>query len=176
MGEENAKWYILHTYSGYESMVEVNLRMVFQKNNLSDRLYEITIPVEEVLEEKNGKKKLVKRKMFPCYVFIKMDYNNDMWKIITETRGVTGFVGPRSRPLPLTEEEIKKMRLEKAVARTDYAPGDKVKIVSGALEGLVAEVESVSAQSSKCRVNVFMLGKMTPAELDLSDIEPIYED
>lgn len=176
MGIENAKWYILHTYSGYESMVEVNLRMVFQKNNLSDRLYEITIPMEEVLEEKNGKKKLVKRKMFPCYVFIKMDYNNDMWKIITETRGVTGFVGPRSRPLPLTEEEIKKMRLEKVAAKTDYNAGDKVKIIAGPLEGLVAEVESITPGSPKCRVNVFMLGKMTPAELDLSEIEPIYED
>ena len=96
MGKENAKWYVLHTYSGYENQVEMNLKMVFEKNNMTDRLYEITIPMEEVMEEKNGKKKLVKRKMFPCYVLIKMEYDNDsMWHIITQTRGVTGFVGPQ---------------------------------------------------------------------------------
>lgn len=143
MGKENAKWYVLHTYSGYENQVEMNLKMVFEKNNMTDRLYEITIPMEEVMEEKNGKKKLVKRKMFPCYVLIKMEYDNDsMWHIITQTRGVTGFVGPQGHPLPLTDDEIRRMHLEKVVAKTDYAAGDTVKIISGPLEDFVGKIES----------------------------------
>ena len=91
MSIENAKWYVLHTYSGYENMVKDNLLLVFKKNDLLDKLVEITIPMEDVVEEKNGKRKIVQRRMMPCYVFIKMDYNNDMWHIITNTRGVTGF-------------------------------------------------------------------------------------
>ena len=152
MGIENAKWYVLHTYSGYE------------------------IPMEEVLEEKNGKKKLVKRKMYPCYVLIKMDYDNSMWHIITQTRGVTGFVGPQGRPLPLTEDEIRRMHLEKVVAKTDYKPGDTVKIISGPLEDFVGKIETIDAENQKCRVSVSMFGRQTPVDLELYQIEPASED
>ncbi len=176
MGIENAKWYVLHTYSGYENQVEMNLKMVFEKNNLTDRLFEITIPMEEVLEEKNGKKKLVKRKMNPCYVLIKMDYDNSMWHIITQTRGVTGFVGPQGRPLPLTEDEIRRMHLEKVVAKTDYKPGDTVKIISGPLEDFVGKIETIDAENQKCRVSVSMFGRQTPVDLELYQIEPASED
>lgn len=176
MGIENAKWYVLHTYSGYENQVEMNLKMVFEKNNLTDRLFEITIPMEEVLEEKNGKKKLVKRKMYPCYVLIKMDYDNSMWHIITQTRGVTGFVGPQGRPLPLTEDEIRRMHLEKVVAKTDYNPGDTVKIISGPLEDFVGKIETIDAENQKCRVSVSMFGRQTPVDLELYQIEPASED
>ena len=176
MGIENAKWYVLHTYSGYENQVEMNLKMVFEKNNLTDRLVEITIPMEEVLEEKNGKKKLVKRKMYPCYVLIKMDYDNSMWHIITQTRGVTGFVGPQGRPLPLTEDEIRRMRLEKVVAKTDYKEGDNVKIISGPLEDFVGKIESIDNENQKCRVSVSMFGRQTPVDLELYQIEPVIED
>ncbi|HIW03007.1 MAG TPA: transcription termination/antitermination protein NusG [Candidatus Protoclostridium stercorigallinarum] len=177
MGKENAKWYVLHTYSGYENQVEMNLKMVFEKNNMTDRLYEITIPMEEVMEEKNGKKKLVKRKMFPCYVLIKMEYDNDsMWHIITQTRGVTGFVGPQGHPLPLTDDEIRRMHLEKVVAKTDYAAGDTVKIISGPLEDFVGKIESVDKENQKCRVSVSMFGRETPVDLELYQIEPAGED
>ncbi|MBR6788632.1 MAG: transcription termination/antitermination factor NusG [Clostridia bacterium] len=173
MGIENAKWYILHTYSGYENQVEMNLKMVFEKNNLTERLFEITIPMEEVLEEKNGKKKLVKRKMFPCYVFIKMDYDNSMWHIITQTRGVTGFVGPMGRPLPLTEDEIRRMGLEKVVAKADYEVGDVIKIVDGPLKDFVGNIETIDKEAQKCRVSVSMFGRQTPVDLEFYQIEPI---
>ena len=113
--EENqtAKWYVLHTYSGYENMVKENLLLVFKKNDMEDRLLETVILMEDVVEEKNGKKKIVQRRLMPTYVFVKMIYDNSMWHMVTNTRGVTGFVGPQGRPLPLTDEEVKKLHLEK---------------------------------------------------------------
>ena len=169
---EEAKWYVLHTYSGYENMVRDNLRMVFEKNNMLDRLLEITIPMEDVVEEKNGKRKIVQRRMFPCYVLIKMIYNNDMWHIITNTRGVTGFVGPKGYPAPLTDDEIKRMHLEKPVnVETDYRIGDSVKVTQGPLEGFNGEIESVDAAAGKCRVIVSMFGRETPVDLELYQIE-----
>lgn len=172
MNPDNIKWYVLHTYSGYESMVKDNLEMVFQKNNMEDRLVEIVIPMEDVVEEKaDGKRKIVQRKKFPTYVFIKMDYDNSMWHIITNTRGVTGFVGPNGRPLPLTEEEVKRMRIERVVSSVAFKPGDKIKVMEGALEGFVGAVESVDMPNSKCKVNVSMFGRITPVELELYQIE-----
>lgn len=174
MSIEDAKWYVLHTYSGYENMVKDNLEMVFKKNNLMDKLVEITIPMEDVVEEKNGKRKIVQRRMFPCYVLIKMDYNNDMWHLITGTRGVTGFVGPQGRPLPLTEEEIRRMHLEKVVVETDMKVGDKVKVTQGPLEGFVGDIESIDAEGGKCKVIVSMFGRLTPVDLELYQIEPVF--
>ena len=177
MGIENAKWYVLHTYSGYENQVEMNLKMVFEKNNLMDRLYEIVIPMEEVMEERNGKQKLVKRKKFPCYVMIKMEYDNDsMWHIITNTKGVTGFVGPHGYALPLPDEEVRRMHLEKVVAKTDYAAGDTVKIIGGPLDVLVGNIETVDPERQKCGVGVSLLGLHTPVDLELYQIEPVTED
>ena len=170
--EEEAKWYVLHTYSGYENMVRDNLRMVFEKNNMLDRLLEITIPMEDVVEEKNGKRKIVQRRKFPCYVLIKMLYNNNMWHMITNTRGVTGFVGPQGRPLPLTEDEIKRLGIDKGVAvETDYRVGDRVKVVQGPLAGFVGEIETLDAAASKCRVIVSMFGRETPVDLELYQID-----
>lgn len=169
--EPEAKWYVLHTYSGYENMVRDNLRMVFEKNNMTDRLKEITIPMEDVVEEKNGKRKIVQRRMFPCYVLVKMIYNNDMWHMITNTRGVTGFVGPQGRPLPLNEDEIRRMHLEKIVVETNYKVGDRVKVTQGPLEGFVGEIETIDAAASKCRVIVSMFGRETPVDLELYQIE-----
>lgn len=172
MSIENAKWYVLHTYSGYENMVKDNLLLVFKKNDLLDKLVEITIPMEDVVEEKNGKRKIVQRRMMPCYVFIKMDYNNDMWHIITNTRGVTGFVGPLGRPLPLTDEEVMRMHLEKpATVVTDFAIGETVKIIDGSLEGFIGTIDALDVAQSKCKVTVSMFGRLTPVELELYQIE-----
>ncbi len=176
MGIENAKWFVLHTYSGYENQVETNLKMAFEKNNMADRLYEIVIPTEDIVEERNGKKRIVKRKLFPTYVMVKMDYDNSMWHFITNTRGVTGFVGPQGHPLPLTDEEIRHMRLEKVVAKTDYVPGDTVRIINGPLEDFVGKIESVDSEAQKCRVSVSMFGRETPVDLELYQIEPVAED
>ncbi len=170
---EDAKWFVLHTYSGYENMVKDNLEMVFTKNNMRDRLVEITIPMEDVVEEKNGKRKIVQRKMFPCYVLIKMVYDNSMWHMIVNTRGVTGFVGPQGRPIPLTEDEIKRMHLEKIVVDTNFSIGDKVNVVDGPLEGFIGEIESIDVPNGKCKVIVSMFGRQTPVDLELSQIELI---
>ncbi|MBQ4049537.1 MAG: transcription termination/antitermination factor NusG [Clostridia bacterium] len=168
---EDAKWYVLHTYSGYENMVKDNLEMVFTKNNMRDRLVEITIPMEDVVEEKNGKRKIVQRRMFPCYVLIKMVYDNSMWHMIVNTRGVTGFVGPQGRPIPLTEDEIKRMHLEKVVVDTNFNVGDRVNVTDGPLEGFVGEIESLDAVNGKCKVIVSMFGRQTPVDLELNQIE-----
>ena len=174
--EEEAKWYVLHTYSGYENMVKDNLRMVFEKNNMLDRLKEITIPMEDVVEEKNGKRKIVQRRMFPCYVLIHMIYDNNMWHMITNTRGVTGFVGPQGRPLPLTDEEIKRLGLGKPTTfESDYHVGDTVKVTQGPLSGFVGVIQSLDVSAGKCRVIVSMFGRETPVDLEFYQIEKAVE-
>lgn len=165
------KWYVLHTFSGYENMVLENLKKVVEKNGLQEDILEVQIPMEDVVEEKNGKKKFVQRRMFPCYVLVKMRYRDSLWHTVVNTRGVTGFVGPAGRPLPLTEEEIRRMRLEKVVIDIKVAVGDNVKIVSGPLESFVGEVLSIDAIKQRCKVSVSMFGKNTPVEVDFAQIE-----
>jgi transcriptional antiterminator NusG len=173
MAEEQARWYVIHTYSGYEAMVKDSLEKLIENNNLQENIFEIQIPTEETLEEKaNGKKKLVERKKFPCYVFLKMIYSNDIWYLVTNTRGVTGFVGPQGRPLPLTEEEIKRMHLERPTTIiTDFEIGETVKIIDGSFEGFIGTIDSIDVPKEKCKVTVSMFGRPTPVELDLAQIE-----
>ncbi|MBR2988393.1 MAG: transcription termination/antitermination factor NusG [Clostridia bacterium] len=172
MSIENAKWYVLHTYSGYENMVKENLALVFKKNDMIDRLFDVVVPMEDVVEEKNGKTKIVQRRLMPSYVFVKMDYNNDMWHMVTNTRGVTGFVGPQGRPLPLTEDEIKRMHLERPTTIiTDFEIGETVKIIDGSFEGFIGTIDSIDVPKEKCKVTVSMFGRPTPVELDLAQIE-----
>lgn len=174
MAEEQAKWYVIHTYSGYEAMVKDNLEKLIENNNLQDHIVEIQIPTEETLEEKaNGKKKLVERKKFPCYVFLKMVYSNDIWYLVTNTRGVTGFVGPQGRPLPLTEEEIARLGIEKVAMNVDYAVGDTVRVISGPLESFSGVITELSASTQKAKVNVTMFGRSTDVELDFVQIKKI---
>ena len=172
MSIENAKWYVLHTYSGYENMVKENLVLVFKKNDMIDRLFEVVVPMEDVVEEKNGKTKIVQRRLMPSYVFVKMDYNNDMWHMVTNTRGVTGFVGPQGRPLPLTDDEVKRMHLERPTTIiTDFEIGETVKIIDGSFEGFIGTIDSIDVPKEKCKVTVSMFGRLTPVELDLAQIE-----
>lgn len=174
--EENqiAKWYVLHTYSGYENMVKENLLLVFKKNDMEDRLLETVILMEDVVEEKNGKKKIVQRRLMPTYVFVKMIYDNSMWHMVTNTRGVTGFVGPQGRPLPLTDDEVKKLHLEKReVTEVDFTVGETVKIIDGSFEGFVGTVDSIDLASGKCKVTVSMFGHLTPVELELALVEKL---
>ena len=169
----NAKWYVIHTYSGYEAMVKDSLEKLIENNNLGDTILDIKIPMEQTIEEKNGKKKVVLRKLIPSYVFIKMIFNNDLWYVITNIKGVTGFVGPQGRPLPLTEEEVKKMKLEPIVVDIKVEAGQKVKMTDGALDGFVGTVMSVDENEQKCRVEVEMFGRPTPIDVDFSQIEVI---
>ena len=172
MAEEQAKWYVIHTYSGYEAMVKDSLEKLIENNNLQENIVEIQIPTEETLEEKaNGKKKLVERKKFPCYVFLKMIYSNDIWYLVTNTRGVTGFVGPQGRPLPLTEEEIARLGIEKVAVNVDYVVGDTVRVVSGPLESFTGAITELNAPAQKAKVNVTMFGRVTEVELDFVQIK-----
>ena len=173
MGVESAKWYVLHTYSGYESMVKDSLEKLIENNNLEDYIFNIEIPLEQFVEEKGGKRKVVARKMFPCYVFVKLIYTNNIWYLVTNTRGVTGFVGPGGRPLPLTDEEVKRMQLEKMIIDVDFAVGDNVKVISGPLENNFGIIESIDEKNQKAKVVVSMFGRNTPVELDFMQFERI---
>lgn len=169
-----AKWYVLHTFSGYENVAKENLEIVINKYNLQERIFDIIIPMEDVVEEKNGKRKVVSRKIMPGYIYVKMIYGDDIWHAVTRTRGITGFVGPKGRPLPLTEEETRKMHLEKVtVVNVDLAENDKVEVLDGPLNGFVGTVVGVDAQSKKCRVIVEMFGRETPVDLGLDQVRKI---
>lgn len=172
---EEAKWYVIHTYSGYESMVEQNIRKMAESNNIQDMIVDIAIPVEDDIVEKNGKKKVVEHKKFPGYVFIKMVHTKQMWYMVTSTRGVTGFVGPSSRAIPLSPEEVRRMGLEKITVPSDafFTPGDKIKIVSGALESFAGVVDSVNNDRKKARVMVSMFDRETIVDLDFAQIDKI---
>lgn len=167
------KWYVLHTFSGYENVAKENLETVVEKFNLQDRIFDIVIPMEDVVEEKNGKKKLVQRKAMPCYILVKMKYADDLWHNVTRTRGITGFVGPKGRPLALTDEEVVKLRLEKIKVEVDLAEGDKVEIVDGPLDGMIGEVTSIDTETGIVGVNVEMFGRETSVEVEMSQIHKI---
>jgi transcriptional antiterminator NusG len=170
---EEPKWYILHTYSGYEAMVKDSLEKLIENNNLGDYIVDLKIPMEQVVEEKNGKLKVVERKLLPCYVFIKMIYTNQIWYYVTSTRGVTGFVGPESKPIPLTQEELDRM-LNSAPNSVDskFAVGEEVRILSGPLENFTGVIEEIDGIRQKLRVKVKMfLGREMQIEVDLDQVE-----
>ena len=172
--EGQAKWYVLHTQSGYENVAKQNLEMVIEKNNLQNRIFEIVIPVEEVMEEKSdGKKVLVERKVMPTYLLVKMIYGDDIWHRVTGTRGITGFVGPKGRPLALNEKEIMNMRLEKSKIDNSIQPNDRVEILDGALNGQVGKVISVEPELNKIKVNVEMFGRETPVDMGLDQVRKL---
>ena len=174
MGEEQARWYIVHTYSGYEAMVKDSLEKLIENNNLQETIFDIRILTEETLEEKaNGKKKLVERKKFPCYVFLKMIYDNDLWFMITNTRGVTGFVGPQGRAQALSDEEVAKIGLATVAVNVDFVEGDDVQIISGTLESFCGKVVYKNDSTQKAMVNVSMFGRATDVEVNYVQIKKI---
>ena len=171
---EEAKWYVLHTFSGYENVAKENLEIVKDKYNLHERIFDIVIPMEDVVEDKNGKKKIVSRKVMPGYIMVKMIYGDDIWHAVTRTRGITGFVGPKGRPLPMTPDEIHKMRLEKnTVIDISIVENDKVEVLDGALNGFIGTVLSIDRENAKCKVMVEMFGRDTPVDLSLEQVRKI---
>lgn len=173
--EVKPSWYIIHTYSSYELKVEQSIRNLIENNGLQEQIFDVKVPlVEDIIEKEDGKKKVVTRRKFPSYVFIKLIYSDRIWYLVTQTNGVTGFVGPAGRPTPLTEAEIRRLGLETVeVKDQDFVPGEAVKVVSGALEGFTGTVESTFADRKKVKVIVAMFGRETPVELDFSQVEKL---
>jgi transcriptional antiterminator NusG len=168
-----AKWYILHTYSGYENKVANNIRTLVDNRKLNHLIEEVMVPVERVTETNNGKTKEVEIKLYPSYVYVKMVMTDESWYICRNTRGVTGFVGPGSKPIPLTEEEINNLGVTGQTAQASFKDGDIVTIKSGALEGFEGVVKAVDSAGGTVTVSVSMFGRETPATLELSAVEKI---
>ena len=170
---EKPQWYVLHTYSGYENKVKTNLEKTIENRGMSDRILEVKIPVEEIVEVKNGKRKVVPRKIFPGYVLVKMILTDESWYVVRNTRGVTGFVGPGSKPVPLTDEEIAFMGVENIPIMLDIEVGQSVLVISGPLENFIGVVEAIDPEKQKIRVSVSMFGRETPVELDFVQVQKL---
>jgi transcriptional antiterminator NusG len=140
---------------------------------MEDRIFEILIPTEESIEDRNGKKKIVTRKLLPSYIVVKMIYGDDLWHNITRTRGITGFVGPNGRALALTEDEVRRMKLEVVTVNIDLHVGDKVEVIDGPFAGQVGSVISVDVEDRRCRINVEMFGRDIPVDLEFNQIRKI---
>ena len=174
-----AKWYILHTYSGYENKVANDIKTLAENRNLQNLIEDVMVPIGPATDEVTGKPILDREgnqkeeKLFPCYVYVKMVMTDETWYICRNTRGVTGFVGPGSKPIPLTDEEIENLGVAKKTAAPSVKAGDRVNIVSGALSGFEGTVKEVDEAESKVLVTVSMFGRETPTTLDLSAVEKI---
>ena len=166
-----AKWYVVHTYSGYENKVATNLETIVENRKLQDWIHEVRVPTETVVEMKDNQKKETERKLFPGYVLVKMVMTDDSWFVVRNTRGCTGFVGPNGKPVPLTEEEIARLGVEKHEVVINYAVGDMVRIIDGPLENFTGKVEEIDMEKSKVRVTVSMFGRETPVELEPDQAE-----
>lgn len=170
---EEAKWYVLQTINGYENVAKENLERVIEKNDLQDRIFDIVIPMEEVLEEKNGKKVLVQRKVMPTYLFVKMIYGDDIWHRVIGTKGIRSFVGPKGRPLPLPESEILSMRLEKVKVDITITVGDQVEILDGPLNGMIGKVASIDEDNQQAKIIVELFGRETPVDVSLNTLRKL---
>ena len=164
---ETPKWYVVHTYSGYENKVAGNIEKVIENKRFHDIIFDVSVPTETVVEVTDNKKREVERKIFPGYVLVKMILTDESWYVVRNTRGVTGFVGPASKPVPLSEEEVAKLGIGSKTVELKYAVGDIVSIVGGPLEVFDGKVESIDVPNNKVRVIVSMFGRDTPVELEL---------
>ena len=176
MSQENdmqPKWYVVHTYSGYENKVKTDLEKTVKNRELEDYIFDIVVPMEEQIEIKDGKRKTNLKKVFPGYVLVKMIVTEESWYIVRNTRGVTGFVGSGTDPIPLTEEEIRKMGFELTEVNVDYEVNDSVKILNGPLENFVGVVQEINKEKHKVKVLVSMFGRETTVELEFSQVQKV---
>ena len=168
---ETAKWYVIHTFSGYEKKVQANIEKSVENRNLHDLIVDIKVPMEEVVETKGAEQKVVQRKVFPGYVMVKMIMTDDSWYVIRNTRGVTGFVGPGSKPVPLSDEEVYPRGIERKVVSVNFDVGTTVRVCEGPLADFVGTVDEINMEKQSVRVIVSMFGRETPVELDFSQVE-----
>ena len=166
-------WYVVYTYSGYENKVMTNLLKTVENNGLHDNILDVKVPMEETIEIKNGKKKHVQRKLYPGYVMVKMFLTDETWYVVRNTRGVTGFVGPGSKPIPLSDAEVRAMGVENVHIKLDVAVGENVMITSGPLESFIGIVDEVNTEKQKVKVTVSMFGRDTSVELDFVQVKLI---
>lgn len=168
---DEAKWYVVHTFSGYENKVATNLETIVENRHLQDWIHEVRVPTETVVEIKDNQRREVERKIFPGYVLVKMVMTDDSWFVVRNVRGCTGFVGPNGKPVPLTEQEIAALGVEKKEIIVDYAVGDTVQIVDGPLENFTGVVEEIDQEKNMVRVTISMFGRETSVELELDQAE-----
>lgn len=173
MSEEmsGAKWYVVHTYSGYENKVKANIEKTIENRNLQDQILEVSVPLETVVElTKTGVKKQVQKKVFPGYVLIHMIMNDDTWYVVRNTRGVTGFVGPGSKPVPLTDLEMKNLGINSDKIAIDYKIGDTIVAIAGVWKDTVGAIKSINENKQTVTIMVDMFGRETPVELNFNEI------
>lgn len=165
-----AKWYVVHTYSGYENKVKANIEKTIENRHLEDQILEVRVPLQEVVEMRNGAAKQVQKKMFPGYVLLNMIMNDDTWYVVRNTRGVTGFVGPGSKPVPLTDTEMFNLGIQADNISVEFAEGDMVTVISGVWKDTVGVIQSINESKQIVTINVELFGRETPVEISFSEI------
>ena len=170
---EQAKWYVVHTFSGYENKVATDLATIVENRHLQDQICEISVPTETVVEIKDNQRKEVERKIVPGYVLVKMVMSDENWFVVRNVLGCTGFVGPNGKPVPLTEKEIASLGVEKKEIIVNYAVGDTVSIIDGPLENFSGTVDEIDQEKNMVRVTISMFGRETSVELELDQVEPL---
>ena len=164
------KWYVVHTYSGYENKVKANIEKSIQNLHLEDQILSVEVPMQDVVEIKNGQKKTSQKKMFPGYVLLHMDMNDETWYVVRNTRGVTGFVGLESKPVPLTDEEMAHMGIHEPEVEVDFEVGDEVKVIAGVWKDTVGQIRAINMSKSTVTIGVDMFGRETAVEISFLDI------
>ncbi len=172
-GDGEAKWYVIHTYSGHENKVKVNIEKLVENRGMQELVLDVIVPTEDVVEIKNGQRKVKTKKMFPGYVLVKMIVTNESWYLVRNTQGVTGFIGHGSDPVPLTVEEVRRMGIEKIYIDLDIEIGDTIKVINGPFENFMGVVEEVSPDKQTLRARVSMFGRDTPVELDFAQVDKL---
>ncbi len=167
---QEAKWYVVHTYSGHENKVKVNIEKMVDNRGMQDVILEVKVPTEEKVEIKNGKKKIKEVKLFPGYVIVKMKMTDESWYLVRNTRGVTGFVGPSSKPIPLTDREVLDMGVEELRHDIDVKVGDTVRVITGPFESFIGSVENINMEKHTFKVLISMFGRETPVELEFHQV------
>lgn len=167
----DAHWYVVHTYSGYENKVKANIEKTIENRKLQDQILEVSVPLQDVVEIKNGVKKTVQKKMFPGYVLLYMEMNDDTWYVVRNTRGVTGFVGPGSKPVPLTEYEMQSMGFRPDTVMIDFEVGDTVTVISGVWENTQGVIKGINQGKQTVTINIDMFGRETPVEISFTEVK-----
>lgn len=169
-----AKWYVVHTYSGYENKVKANIEKTIENNkHLAEQILEVRVPMQDVVELKNGVRKTVPKKMFPGYVLLNMEMNDDTWYVVRNTRGVTGFVGPGSKPVPLTEAEMKPLGIKTENVSIDFGEGDSIAVVAGVWKDTVGVVQKLDFGKQTATINVELFGRETPVEISFAEVRKL---